>query len=171
MEIKRNCINVCSISGPKNNIELIDERLNYDFSMNSFYPLSLRNDNVERLMSWGCEEDMELLTYISCRFVNPQSIDMAYATDIPNLLFLRKISQHFSLTIEHSFCDSVAGYIGYNKIVNGELIEFDYEEDTESAKYKELKKKYNFYTEEEWEQMQDKPQKIISMQDILKYKK
>lgn len=169
------CINICQINGPKENIEHIDRLLNEDFSMNSLISIYDINNNIDRLIEWGCEEDMELLTYISCGFNDPQTIDMTYITDIPNTLFLRMISSKYNLTIEHAFNDYVNGYVGYNKIVNGELEEFEYEEDNTSQKYIDLQKQYNFYSDEEMKEMElentsTQQQTIISMQDILKLK-
>ena len=174
MELERNCINICSITGPEKNIEDIDKILNYDFSMNNFIPISKYNEATDRLLNWGCEADMELITYISCNFIKPQTIDMVYSTDIPNLLFLRQISKAYDLTIEHAFNDEVMGYIGYNKIVNGELIEVEYEEDETSKKYQELQLKYNFINSKDIEEIntnKNNVQHLISMKDILELAK
>lgn len=184
MHIEKDCINICSISGNKKDIQHIDDILNENFSMNSLIPVFEKRDvNIDRLMNWGCEEDMELLTYISCGFFNPQTIDMTYSTDIPNTLFLRRLSHTYNLTIEHAYNDYKAGYVGFNKIVNGELVDTEYEEDNESEKYKEMQKQYNFYTDEEMREMEideiiqskdyknNKKQTIIQIQDLLKLKR
>ena len=171
---ERNCINVCSINGLKNNIEYIDALLNNNFSMDSIVPIVNNSSNIDRLLRWGCEEDMELLTYISSCFSEPQSIDMSYTTDIPNTLFLRTISKTYNLTIEHAYNNYEAGYVGYNKIVNGEIIETDFEENNKSPKYIALQQKYNFYSDEQMKEMTidnetlPKEQTIISMKDLLK---
>lgn len=186
MNIERNCINICSISGNKKDIEHIDDLLNKDFSMDTLLPIfetKNTDTNIERLMNWGCEEDMELLTYISCGFFDPQTIDMTYSTDIPNTLFLRRLSYTYDLTIEHAYNDYKAGYVGFNKIVNGEIVDLDYEEDSESEKYKQLQKELDFYSDEEIREMEleeinqskdykdNKEQTIIQIQDLLKLKR
>lgn len=170
--MERNCINICSISGPQENIEKIDRILNDNFSMNLLVPVSKYGTEMDRIIHWGCEEDIDLITYISCNFCKPQTIDMVYATDMPNLLFLRTIAKEYNLEIEHAFNNEAVGYIGYNKIIDGDLVEIEYEEDETSEKYYELQKKYNFINQED---LEEKPkievQKIISMKDILEISK
>lgn len=170
--MERNCINMCSISGPQENIEKIDKILNDNFSMSLLVPVSKYDTETDRLMNWGCEEDMDLITYISCNFCKPQTIDMVYSTDIPNISFLRAISKEYNLKIEHAFNNEVVGYVGYNKIIDGELTKMEYEEDETSERYFELQKKYNFATQENLEEtLKIETQKIISMKDILEISK
>lgn len=166
----KTCINKCTIKGDVKTLEYIKETLDADFSMHSILPINKNTSDIklERIINWGTEEDMSLITSVYDNYT-PQKIDLFYYSDMPNISFLRRIAEIYSLEINSAYYDSVIGYVGNIKLNNKLTVSDEYEENPLTEAYKQLVLKNNFegiHTSEEKEEKQV----IISMKDLLNLK-
>lgn len=164
------CKNNCIITGEIENLKKLDVKLNNRFDMQDIVPVANPSDDVLTLMTWGAAKEMELQAYMFSDFA-PEHIFYAYMTEGPNEMFWRHVSRIFGLEVNYSFYNKETGYIGLYKYKNGDLIDYEYEEDEESQEYIDLlnKCKDNFLDvddEDNTEDSESKELKIISINDL-----